>query len=111
MRSGYALARRAARALEGLGTPTEMAAAFDAMGFKGVRRNTAECPCGACLREHFGDERLRVSAWDDDGGLIYVNTEGRIELDGRAKMGTNTREFVRKFDEGAFPEIALSDET
>lgn len=86
------LAQEAADALEGLGaTGREVATFLRLAGFKGRPVNGRDCPCGRCLREHFGVE-------------VIVGT-ARVYIPGRrtsAPLPSGVMQFVEQFDNGRY---------
>ena len=88
-------AAKAARAINGLGnTPEEIAANLHGAGFKGVQYNGHECPCGACLREHF-EAPIHVGSGSVGDG------ESKI----RHPMSDAAMAFVHNFDIGKYPRL------
>jgi hypothetical protein len=92
----------AANLLNALGdTPDEIAANLRGAGFKGRPKDGQECPCGACLREHFeipkGERGPHV-------GRAHVT---RFYLPATAlpdvgPLSTAMQRFVAEMDAGAY---------
>lgn len=99
---GEALAKLAVH-----GTPTDVALALQAGGWRGRPGDATSCPVAMHLRE--------VVMADDDDSLLFVS-ESRVALldfepDGTSieqKVGSpeSVRSFVGRFDRGVYPELA-----
>jgi hypothetical protein len=94
------IAAQAAELLAGLGdTPDEIAAMLLGAGYKGVQKNSAQCPCGSCLADHFGEELHVKLAPPGPAAVVDARFENRCVV------AEHVTQFVLAFDAGKYPQL------